>query len=558
MCGIVGCIGPSSEQRQELFLRLAGRLSHRGDSAFQAEHASTARFIAGTNRMRITSRADGVQPIHSSDGRVTLCFNGELYNHQQLATDYDLTSNTLLDGDGAVAADMLALQGLGAISDFDGMFGMFWFDQSTGAMYFARDHIGIKPLYYGFADQYLLFASEMKALAPEPSVTEIFEVSPGTIIEITETGQRPALISKRYFQFGDIEASTTASTDEFRQLILQSVELQCRYSDGPIGVYLSGGVDSSGIYAMTRLFRNDVCPVVLGTKNSSDLLAARRLTGEFGDGLIVGTCPSEDELFATIADTIRCCESFEPNVVRTSSVSLKIALTAKDAGLKVILCGEGADELFCGYPEFWYMQDEWHETRLAFLSDLHRTQLQRVDRTSMSVTTEVRVPYLGRQVVRAALSFQERSAFLGPRLEGWENKLLLRNALKGILPEWQRTRPKIVLSEGAGLRGVDPEQGMFSDLANAVLSKRESLDLIRSFPEWKLGSYEEAFYFKLFHELGYSKAKFMTNRIRVTKKCSTTEAKLLEPAIKCGPHLEHHGNGHTNSEVEVIRGNSRR
>jgi asparagine synthase (glutamine-hydrolysing) len=217
---------------------------------------------------------------------------------------------------------------------------------------------------------------------------------------------------------------------------------------------LSGGLDSSGIYALAKRYHNDVVPLILDRDGSSDGLAAKRLVSEIGGFPEVGTCPNEDELFDRVHDTIRIVESFEPNLVRQTSIQRHIAALAVRRGIKVILCGEGADELFCGYPDFWPSGDQWHALRIAFLRDLHRTQLQRVDRMSMWVTTEVRVPYLAVPVVALALANRRRHSFLDDTEAPAANKQLLRDALQDVLPEWARVRAKVVLSEGLAFGGI--------------------------------------------------------------------------------------------------------
>nr|VFK04117.1 MAG: Asparagine synthase [Candidatus Kentron sp. H]VFK06977.1 MAG: Asparagine synthase [Candidatus Kentron sp. H] len=191
-----------------------------------------------------------------------------------------------------------------------------------------------------------------------------------------------------------------------------------------------------------------------------------------------------------------------------------IAGAAKDAKLKVILCGEGADELFCGYPDFTASGEQWKHLRIEFLADLNRTQLQRVDRMAMHFTTEVRVPFLDGRLVKAVLRERRENAFLNKNSGAVEAKTILREALYGVVPDMARLRPKVVLSEGVGLRGNAPKDGLFAKLAGKTIKPAEAMEIRHAFPEWNLTSSEDAYYFREFHRLGYSKAHFMQRRVR--------------------------------------------
>lgn len=141
--------------------------------------------------------------------------------------------------------------------------------------------------------------------------------------------------------------------------------------------------------------------------------------------------------------------------------------------------------------------------------------MQRVDRASMSVTTEVRVPYLCNEVIEIALSIRERNEFLlESESSGRDNKRCLRAALSGMIPDWIRFRPKVVLSEGLGLGSNHPTNGMFSEYAKDAITESQFREIQNEFAEWKLKTYEEAYYFSIFKEFQYTKASFMKQRVR--------------------------------------------
>jgi asparagine synthase (glutamine-hydrolysing) len=519
MCGIAAIIGGSSPTGNiAVRRRLSGilsRIAHRGQPNHQAEIATGPGWAVGTNRLAITSDADYPQPILSPDRNITLVFNGEIYNHKLLASEYGVsTSFVAREGDGAVAAAVLSRDGIQGLGRLDGMFAIVWIDTASKEAVIARDHIGIKPVYYAVADGMILVASEIKGLAAERTVSEIMTVQPGSFVRVAFDGGEVRVIedTRWFFDLRSMPQSRVATKD-LRRLLHDAVRLQSAYP-GPIGVYLSGGIDSSGIYAIARQYHSNVVPLILDSKDGPDGTNAKRLINEIGGDPVIELCPPEEDLFAQVLDTIRIVESFEPNVVRQSSVQRYIAGLAAHQNIKVILCGEGADELFCGYPEFWDRLSDWNDLRLSFLRDLHRTQLQRVDRMSMNITTEVRVPYLAPPIIQAALSNKERNSFLRSTGSQRVNKAWLRQALKDVLPQqWIRYRPKVVLSEGVGLGGNQPDTGMFRRLADSAITDKEAQEIQFAFPEWNLRTKEEALYFKMFESFGYAKARFMQRRV---------------------------------------------
>src|SRR5947209_8092074 len=370
MCGIAAILGKSSPPGTAAVRRhltgLLSRIAHRGEPQFQAEIATGPGWALGTNRLAITSDAGGPQPLVSKDRNVTLVFNGEIYNYRALASEYGVDSYSARhDGDGAVAAAVLAQDGVEGLRRFDGMFGMVCVDTRTNEAILARDHIGIKPLYYALTDGTVLVASEIKSLAAEPAVSDIRLVPPGTYIRVNIGGPEARILeTSRWFPELGTLRDDRVTTKELRLLLHESVQLQSAYP-GPIGVYLSGGVDSSGIYALARKYHKQVIPLILDSREGPDGMNARRLVSAIGGEPVIAMCPSEEELFSEVRDTVRIVESFEPNVVRQSSVQRYIAALAMQKGIKVILCGEGADELFCGYPEFWDEMDRWDDLRLS-------------------------------------------------------------------------------------------------------------------------------------------------------------------------------------------------
>lgn len=510
MCGIAGLIGSPGTNAEDIVRRFLSRISHRGEVCNGYEIGKGKGWILGANRLAITSAGDDPQPINSTNGSVFVVYNGEIYNWREVGR---------LDGNAPfkechVIADALYGDGSEILNALDGMFSLVWVDEHTGVAGIARDRMGIKPLYYAKYGTAIAFASEIKALAAEPAVKEIFELAPGCSMLFkgfeNESGFLSIGESNSY-----VRENTTKnflSPESLKFELLKSIE-QCTDCSLDLGIYLSGGVDSSGIMALAKAIGRELVPLTIGNKNSLDAAAAKSVSDQFNARCIIGDLPQERSLLEHVRDTIEICESFEPNVIRQSSIQFYLAKMAADAGIKVVLCGEGADELFCGYPEFTLDKENWSGLRRQFLSDLYRTQLQRVDRMAMHYTTEVRVPYLMNGIVELALSSDKYEDFVRKCEGDVVTKYVLREALKEFLPDSWRLRRKIVLSEGAGMKGNDPESGLFSGLAKEFISGKEVEEIAMAFPEWSIRNAEEAIYFREFERLGYT--KFLASRKRV-------------------------------------------
>lgn len=516
MCGIVGVFGCREHEGRSAVQRLLSRIPHRGEPAFQNEIAAGPGWAIGTNRLAIVSSNSIRQPLTNEVEREFLSFNGEVYAGIPGVEHRGSGRLSQQGGDGPALLGFLGAEEPKALDQIEGMYAFIWVQQEKHRAVLARDRLGIKPLYLSETPRRVVVSSEMKALSPEDDVLEIACCPPGATITLDFKPRAKVRLSQpqSYFnlrQHAEDINSQELAPEELLKLLRSSVAIRAAHHE-PIGVYISGGVDSSAVLSLALEAGVQPIPVLVGRESSPDRIAGLAVSDALGLDPIVQSCPSEPELFESVCDTIRITESFEPNVVRQSSVQRVIAGAAANAGLRVILCGEGADELFCGYPEFVSAGENWLKLRLAFLQDLHRTQLQRVDRMSMFFTTEVRVPFLDGRVVKAALHDRKRQSFLSDS-PGVSTKTVLRRALAGVLPESVRLRPKVVLSEGAGLRGNAPQGGMFADLADAAMDSTEAAEIIHGFPEWGLASTEEALYFKEFHRLGYSKAKFMRERI---------------------------------------------
>jgi asparagine synthase (glutamine-hydrolysing) len=519
MCGIAAVVCFTGQAPEEPLRRLLGKMRHRGVSWCQEETGRWGNVALGTNRLPVESQYVHAQPRTGYSGKLHAVYNGEVYNWRKLLTAADCRrkGGGIVD-ETQVVIDCLGSMGEQAFAAFDGMYALVAYDEINERLLIARDPFGIKPLYYGSDRNNLYVASELKAIAHVKQVKEVFEAKPGYLYTLStrEEGGVDGLVGKGYWSYPvgeDVPVNPVGLLQELERAVAE-----CLATDKGVAIHLSGGVDSSGILALALQSRKDVRVVSIGKSESLDMIASRGLAKEFGIELFAGKIPEEEELFDQVPDIIAIVESFEPNVIRQSSAHYYLALAARDVGATVILCGEGADEVFGGYPEFLAASEsEFFSMRRRFLDDLYRTQLQRVDRMSMRFTLETRVPFLRKGPVMCALSSRHLESFVDPEKGLAGTKRCLREALRGIVPEQWRLRPKVVLSEGMGLGGNDPLRGMFSRIAQKAIRRDEVIDIRKAFPEWKIETAEEAFYFREFHRLGYTKLRSSMDRVYVNR-----------------------------------------
>lgn len=517
MCGIAGAFGFSPEVAKSLVHRMLGRVSHRGLLDCWNEVEVFDWGAAGTNRLPIESDANRSQPRFASSGDCICVYNGEVYNWREIARQQDLPP-ALESMDETQVVVEVAAQGSPTLHrTLDGMFAIIVARLREREVCLIRDGFGIKPLYFAFFDGGMVAASELKALSAEAAIDDIFELEPGTMLTwSTDTATRSASKAAGW----DVKPERF-NAEKLAAALRSSIEC-CARTTSQAGVLLSGGVDSGLVYFLARNANPDIVAITAGQRHSSDVAAARRLVKSAPAKLIEVPVPEEELLFERLETTIRTTESFEPNVVRQSAAASVMMEAARQRGFRVLLCGEGADELFGGYPEFLTIEREGKgKLRKRFLFDLYRTQLQRVDRTAMKSTIEVRVPFLLRGVVESAMAIDTRSG-LASREDGRSlTKIELRAAARALgLPDFCASRPKVVLSEGMGLGSNDPKKGMFSNLARKSMSIDESQRLMRDNEDWGLRSQEEALYFKIFRQFGYSKLRSAKVRVIANETAS--------------------------------------
>lgn len=485
MCGIVALAGDLSNQDgQEMLARLA----HRGpDGDGSAVIGDT---WLGHVRLAIVDVEGGRQPIRFDDA--AMVGNGEIYNHRKLRDSLPV-DNYVTDSDNEVALHLVQTKGPKGLSDLWGMYAVAVATDEHGLVV-ARDPLGIKPLYWAKVDGGVAFASELKAF-PERWQPDVAAFPPGHWWSEHAGLHR---MSRDWRPDAEVDHAatsepTTAAISTIRDSLIAAVK-RWSMSDVPIGVLLSGGLDSTLVGAIaSRQERTAGRPLhsfTVGVPGSADLKAAEEAAEFLGTIHHVREVQPED-LVERLPHTINSIESFDPMLVHSAVVNDILAECAAEH-VKVVLTGEGADELFAGYEYHREYDDpaELHNELVDGVAGLHNLNLQRCDRVTMAHGLEARVPFLDLDVVRMALSLP--ASWKQPTADRPE-KWLLRTAFYGWLPDSLLWRTKEQFGDGTGASDVLGEH------AESQLDER-TFAQVRAAAPTELRTTEEAYYYQLFAE----------------------------------------------------------
>lgn len=449
MCGIVAIHDPTGPNEQ-IGREMLARIRHRGPDGV-GEHLAGPTWL-GHVRLSIVDLADGDQPLGPADGFWAVV-NGEIYNHRELRKVEGLhfrRDATDSDSEAALAA---AVDGdLEALAALRGMYA-FVVAHPDGRVIAVRDPLGVKPLYWAHFGGAVYFASELAAF-PESMRGAVEDFPPGFRWTPDE-----GLVRFRELHIG---GEFVASKDEARTAIRDTLVTAVRrrmMADVPVGVFLSGGLDSSLVAAIMARYADDVPGPIhsfaAGTAGSSDLAAARRVAEHLGLTHHERIYDA-DEVVAVLPEVVTSIESYEPSLVRSAVPNYLLAETTAET-VKVVLTGEGADELFAGYAHYRDI-DEAHDLADELrrgISGLHNLNLQRCDRVTMAHGLEARVPFLDRDLVNLAGRIPIEWRLPG---ELGQEKALLREAFTGWLPDDLLWRPKEQFGDGSGTADVMTER----------------------------------------------------------------------------------------------------
>ena len=504
MCGIVCAFNikqPVDELRPQI-LNLSKKISHRGPD--WSGIYSNDNAILAHERLAIVDPASGRQPLYSKDGKLVLAVNGEIYNHQEIRRRLEGSYEFLTKSDCEVILALYREKGPNFLEELNGIFAFALYDIEHDVFLIGRDHIGIIPLYQGWDDYGTYYvASELKAL--EGQCTLIEEFLPGQYLYSPD--QKPTKWYTRDWMEYDAVKDNTTNIDELRQALEDAVERQLM-ADVPYGVLLSGGLDSSIISAIAKKFAAmriesgnteaawwpQLHSFAVGLVGSPDLAAARKVADHIGTIHHEITFTIQEGLDA-IRDVIYHIETYDVTTIRASTPMYLLARFIKSMGVKMVLSGEGADEIFGGYLYFHKAPnaEEFHKETVRKLDKLHLYDCLRANKSLAAWGVEGRVPFLDKEFLDVAMRLNPKDKMAG---NGKMEKWVLRKAFEDYLPESVAWRQKEQFSDGVGYNWIDT----LRTLTAAQVSDEQMARVNERFPVNPPMTKEEYYYRSLFEK----------------------------------------------------------
>ena len=463
MCGIVCAfdLKESPETLRPQLLEMSKKIRHRGPD--WSGIYSDDKVIMTHERLAIVDPASGQQPLFSEDKKLVLAANGEIYNHRELRKQFEGTYNFQTASDCEVILALYKEKGVGFLDELNGIFGFALYDVEKDEYFIARDHVGIIPLYIGWDQNGTFYvASELKALEGVCTKIELFP--PGHYMS-SKDGQFVKWYHREWRDYEAVKENQT-SIAEVKKALEDAVHRQLM-SDVPYGVLLSGGLDSSVTsaiakkYAQKRIESDDKSEAwypqlhsfSVGLEGSPDLAAAQKVADH------IGTIHHEikftiQEGLDAIKDVIYNIETYDITTIRSSTPMYLMARVIKSMGIKMVLSGEGADEIFGGYLYFHKAPnaEEFHEETVRKLEKLHMYDCLRANKSLMAWGIEGRVPFLDKEFIDVAMRLNPKDKMInGERMEKW----IIRKAFEDLLPESVAWRQKEQFSDGVGYDWID-------------------------------------------------------------------------------------------------------
>jgi asparagine synthase (glutamine-hydrolysing) len=463
MCGIVCAFDlkqPSNEVRPQI-LEMSKRLRHRGPDWSGIYDCETA--ILGHERLAIVDPTSGKQPLISPSNNLILAANGEIYNHSELRKPYEASYGFKTKSDCEVILALYEKEGKSFVNKLNGIFAFAIYDQEKDEYFIARDHMGIIPLYMGWDGNGTFFvASELKALEGICSRIELFP--PGHYLHSKD--EAPTKWYHPEWDTYEAVKDNSTSIEELHDALTDAVHRQLM-SDVPYGVLLSGGLDSSITSALAKKFAAkrvesgdtqsawwpQLHSFSVGLEGSPDLAAAQKVAEH------IGTVHHEikftiQEGLDAIREVIYHLETYDITTIRASTPMFLMARAIKALGIKMVLSGEGADELFGGYLYFHKAPNakEFHEETVRKLEKLHQYDCLRANKSLAAWGIEGRVPFLDKEFIEVAMRINPKDKMIsGDRMEKW----VLRKAFEDYLPKSVVWRQKEQFSDGVGYSWID-------------------------------------------------------------------------------------------------------
>ena len=463
MCGIVCAfdLKSSSSKLRPQILEMSKKIRHRGPD-WSGVYSDKNSIIAH-ERLAIVDPTSGQQPLLSDDGSLILAVNGEIYNHKELRHNHVSDYKFKTKSDCEVIIPLFKEMGSDFINHLNGIFAFALYNNKTNNYLIARDHMGIIPLYMGWdKDGTFYVASELKSLEGICGKIELFP--PGHYL--TNSDKEPVKwYSREWSKYEKIKNNQT-SIEDLHDALSDAVHRQLM-SDVPYGVLLSGGLDSSITSALAKKFsskriesndkKNAWWPQLhsfsVGLEGSPDLKAAKLVADH------IGTIHHEvkftiQEGLDAIREVIYHLETYDVTTIRASTPMFLMARAIKSLGIKMVLSGEGADELFGGYLYFHKAPSarDFHDETVRKLNKLHQYDCLRANKSLAAWGIEGRVPFLDKEFIDVAMRLNPKDKMITPeRMEKW----VLRKAFESYLPESIVWRQKEQFSDGVGYSWID-------------------------------------------------------------------------------------------------------
>ena len=528
MCGIIGVFDLKVEATslRKQVLEMSKKLRHRGPDWSGIYVGDKA--ILAHERLSIVDPQSGHQPLFSKDRKHILAVNGEIYNFRTLRKETEDIYEFQTHSDCEVILSLYKKKGINFLEDLNGIFAFALYDEIEDSYLIARDHIGIIPLYMGWDSHGNFYvSSELKGL--EGYCNKIEEFKPGHYFYSKE-GEIKKWYNRDWSEYEAVENNKT-DIDELRQALEDAVERQLM-SDVPYGVLLSGGLDSSITSALAKKYSKtriedegkkeawwpQLHSFAIGLKGSPDLEAANKVAD------FIGTIHHEinftvQEGLDAIRDVIYHIETYDVTTIRASTPMYLLARVIKSMGIKMVLSGEGADEVFGGYLYFHKAPNSkaFHEETVRKLGKLHMYDCLRANKTLAAWGVEGRVPFLDKEFLDVAMRLNPEDKMIK---NGHIEKWVIRKAFEKYLPESIVWRQKEQFSDGVGYNWIDS----LKEITSNLISDKQMENAKYKFPINPPKTKEEYYYRSIFSEHFPSDSAALCVPSVPSIACSTAEA----------------------------------
>ena len=528
MCGIVCAfdLKDTSDSIRPNILKMVKKVRHRGPDWSGVYSSKNA--VMAHERLAIVDPTSGKQPILSDDNTKAIAVNGEIYNHLELRDNFAKDYKFKTDSDCEIILALYKKNKYDFLNQLNGIFAFALYDSDNDTYFIARDHMGIIPLYIGWDEKGTLYvASELKSLEGVCSKIELFP--PGHYLESSK-GDYVKWYNPEWVKFNNVSDATT-SISELHDSLSSAVKRQLM-SDVPYGVLLSGGLDSSITSALAKRFSSkriesgdtqdawwpQLHSFSVGLKGSPDLKAAKIVSDH------IGTIHHEiiftiQEGIDALRDVIYHLETYDITTVRASTPMYLMARAIKSIGIKMVLSGEGADELFGGYLYFHKAPsaEEFHNETVRKLNKLHQYDCLRANKALAAWGIEGRVPFLDKEFIEVAMNMNPKDKMINKdRIEKWA----IRKAFEDYLPDEVLWRQKEQFSDGVGYSWIDS----LKDLVSKEITDEQMESASIKYPINPPQNKEEYYYRTIFEEHFPSDAAAKSVPSVPSVACSSPEA----------------------------------